>query len=103
MRFCSRRAFAILALASPCVSTDLVEGATEVFRCIDGTELTVHYHSRAARVVAGNQSYELALKSSHLGRRFVSPEATLIVDGEFAAFVADNLHHLQGCRVLPKI
>ena len=52
-------------------------------------------------VLLGGQTYALRRKPSNIGWRFVSPQATLIIDGDFAAFVADDLNHLRGCHVAP--
>ena len=88
----------MLLLSSSCASADYRRGSADVFQCSDGSELTVQFQRRTATVLAGGHSYVLVRKSSNLGERFASPEATLIIDGDFAAFVADDLHGLQGCR-----
>jgi hypothetical protein len=75
-----------------------------VFRCRDGSELTVRYYQgQTATVLAGGHSYALRLKPSNVGKRFASRQATLIIDGDFAAFVADDLDNLGGCRVAAEI
>lgn len=98
-----RRAVGVMVLlSSSSASAESRGGSADVFRCRDGSELVVHYRPQAATVVAGGHSYELARRPSNVGERFASPQATLIVDGESATFIADDLHHLRGCRSQPK-
>jgi Membrane-bound lysozyme-inhibitor of c-type lysozyme len=92
---------ALLLLSSSCASAKLSGGAAHDFRCRDGSELTVHYHQQTATVLVGGHSYALWRKPSNIGERFSSSRATLIIDGDFAAFVADDLHQLRGCRSQP--
>jgi hypothetical protein len=87
----------MLLLSSSCASAEFRGDTAEVFRCRDGSELTVQYQQQAATVIAGGHSYVLRRRPSNIGERFTSPLATLIVDGDFAAFVADDLHDLRGC------
>ena len=68
-----------------------------MFRCRDGSQLSVQYQQRSATVMTGGASYALPRKPSDVGKRFASDRATLIIDGDFAAFVADGLHRLRGC------
>jgi len=70
-----------------------------VFQCNGRRSISVHYHKKSVTVRALDRSYELLAKSSNLGTRFSSAKATLIIDGEFAAFVADDLLDLDGCRL----
>ena len=94
-----RHAFgAMLLLFSSCASAEFGDARTDVFRCRNGSELTVRHQQQAVTVLAGGQSYALDWKSSDVGKRFASRRATLIIDGDFAAFVADDLGDLGGCR-----
>ena len=68
------------------------------FKCADGRMLQVEYDDRRAKVVVEGRSYAMPRQVSQLGTRFSSPTATLIIDGKFAAFVADGLYSLRGCR-----
>ena len=88
----------MLLLFSSCASAEFGDARSDVFRCRDGSELTVRYQHQTATVLAGGHSYALDWKSSDVGKRFASSRATLIIDGDFAAFVADDLDDLGGCR-----
>ena len=87
----------LLLLASSCASAEFPLKSPDVFRCRNGFELTVRYEHQFATVRTGGRSYALVRKPSNIGERFASSQATLIIDGNFAAFVADDLHHLKGC------
>ena len=96
--FFRRRALGtLLLLGSACASAEFAADSAAVFQCRDGSQLTVNYENRSATVLAGGHSYELVRKPSGVGERFASSRATLIIDGNFAAFVADELPRLRGC------
>jgi hypothetical protein len=102
IRRLQRRLFAaLMLLASSCASAELPLGSSDLLRCRDSSELTVYYQGQTATVLAGGHSYALRRKPSSVGKRFASHKATLIIDGHFAAFVADDLDNLGGCRVVP--
>jgi hypothetical protein len=67
------------------------------FACQGGTEILVSERDSGAAVRVGEKTYQLRPKSSSLGRKFVSAEATLIIDGSFAAFVATDRFNLREC------
>jgi hypothetical protein len=87
----------LLLLCSSCAYAQDQTGSTESFQCRDGSQLSVKYQRRSATVIAGGRSFTLPRKASNVGQRFASDRATLIIDGEFAAFAADGLHRLGGC------
>ena len=87
----------MLLLSSSWAPAELRGHPADVFKCMDGSGLTVRYQQQTATVLVDGRSYELLRKPSNIGERFTSPLATLIIDGEFAAFVADDLHDLKGC------
>jgi hypothetical protein len=78
------------------VATDSAGAA--LFRCHDGRVLQVQYGRKTAKVLVEGRSYVLVRKPSRLGNRFTSPTAALIIDGAYAAFAAEDLYDLQGCR-----
>lgn len=88
----------VLPLAS-CACANSTSNS-DTFRCRDGSKLTVIRHDGGARALVGKRSYDLRQKPSNLGERFVSSEATLIIDGEFATFVTADLRSLGGCKVI---
>ena len=72
--------------------------ATANFKCADSRILQVQYDAKRANVIAEGRPYALPRQASGLGMRYASPTATLIIDGNFAAFVADDLYDLRGCH-----
>ena len=72
-----------------------------MFGCRDGSTLTVYYQPHSATLLVDGQTYALRRKPSNVGKHFAARQATLIIDGDFAAFVADDLNHLRGCRLAP--
>lgn len=68
------------------------------FVCEDAVSFGVRRSATAATVSFGDGDYRLERKRSSIGERFASPGATLIIDGDFAAFVAEDRLGLDGCR-----
>lgn len=67
----------------------------------DGAEtFSVSHTADQAFVRFGDQTYRLKRRPSSIGERFTSVGATLILDGDFAAFTADDRLRLGGCRAL---
>lgn len=74
-------------------------GATEyAYVCEGAVTFSVVKTDHEAVVSFGDDVYRLQRRRSSIGERFVSPQATLIVDGQSAVFVADNRLGIRGCR-----
>jgi hypothetical protein len=81
-----------------CAPVQSAEPETQSFQCEGGRGLHVTQTGKKATVQVGERRYELKAKASSLGDRYVSAHASLIIDGTFAAFVADDLLDLEDCR-----
>ena len=94
-------AFVLLTLAG-CTTPGRTEAASS-YRCSGQRTLNVQY-SRAGAVVTvnGGRSYDLARGGSGIGERFSSDDATLIIDGDLAAFAATDVLDLRGCKAWPR-
>lgn len=93
----------LLALAAWCLSSSVeaAERPPQTFACSGGTTFDVLVNGKAAEVsFSQTERYSLRSKPSSLGRRFVSPGATLIIDGTFAAFVTSARRDLQHCMLV---
>ena len=66
------------------------------YRCLDGTEFTLQASETMATVRFDDGEYRLPRRSSALAIKYSTESATLYLDGEFAAFVADD-RPLPGC------
>jgi len=78
-----------LAVADP------VEYSTYV--CLDNSVFTLRTTEDLAIVRFRDGEYRLPRRSSSIAIKYATEEATLYVDGEFAAFVADD-RPLPGCH-----
>jgi hypothetical protein len=92
----------LFSVSAACGATRVqASPATSLFTCAEGISFTVEYRSggqiAAVRTPVGN--FLLSRKASSLGQRFVSSQATLIVDGDFAAFVTENANDFTQCKV----
>ena len=81
-----------------CTPVQSAEPKTSSFQCQGGRSLSVVQTGNRATVQVGERRYELKAKPTSLGDRYVSAHASLIIDGTFAAFVADDLLDLQDCH-----
>lgn len=70
------------------------------FACLDGIGFDVEQSDggKTAIVRTGSQDFTLKKNPSALGERYSSSEATLIIDGDFAAFVTDRRSDFRQCR-----
>jgi hypothetical protein len=76
------------------------EGAV-AYRCLDDTTFTLSISQTAAIVRFKDGEYRLPRRPSALATKYATRAATLYLDGDFAAFVADD-RPLPGCfRVKP--
>ena len=71
------------------------------YRCLDETTFTLEASETAAVVRFKDGVYRLARRPSSIAIKYATKTATLYLDGDFAAFVADD-RPLPGCfRVRP--
>ncbi|MCL6684438.1 hypothetical protein [Sphingomonas alba] len=66
------------------------------YRCFDETTFTLVLSEGQAVVRFKNGEYRLPRKPSAIAVKYASAKATLYLDGDFAAFVADD-RPLPGC------
>lgn len=72
-----------------------------LYRCLDGTRFTLSASPGEAIVRFVDGMYRMRRRSSAIAEKYASETATLYLDGEFAAFVAED-RPLPGChRVQP--
>lgn len=92
----------ILLTLAGCTTPGWTE-ASSSYRCSGQRTLDVQY-SRAGAVVTvnGGRSYDLARGGPGIGERFSSDDATLIIDGDLAAFAATDVLDLRRCKAWPR-
>jgi hypothetical protein len=72
-----------------------------VYRCLDNTMFTLSVTPTQAVVRFADGQYRLPRRQSAIAIKYATPTATLYLDGDFAAFVAED-RPLPGCiRVRP--
>jgi hypothetical protein len=89
-------AIVIVAILESCMAPAATVRAT--YRCAGERFFTVDRTSSNAIVHYAERRFELARRPSSVGQKYASTSATLIVDGDFAVFVADHVLDLQACR-----
>jgi hypothetical protein len=85
--------FAMLAFA-PASPSPAAE--TRAYKCLDDSTFTLILADGQAVVRFKNGEYRLPRKPSAIAVKYASAKATLYLDGDFAAFVADD-RPLPGC------
>ena len=69
-----------------------------LYRCADNrTFTTITRDDRSIQIVTATGSYIMARRPSSLGIKYRSEEGTLILDGDFAAFVLRNDANFRDC------
>jgi hypothetical protein len=97
-----RSAIYLLALGlTGCAPIHPAQAEVVEYRCSGDRLMSVTRNDGGATVRVGERSYELKPKPSPLGERYVTPRASLIIDGSFAAFVAEDLLDLEDCQATP--
>lgn len=93
----------VVAMSAGC-STERAPAAREmtVFRCAADRSFTVQRDDASAVVIYSGVRYELPRRKSSIGERYGSSSATLIVDGEMAAFVSGTVLNLDFCRAVTR-
>lgn len=72
------------------------------YRCLDDSRFVLRLSEKEAIVEFPDGSYRLPRRPSGIALKYSTKTATLYLDGDFAAFVADD-RPLPGCeRVKPK-
>lgn len=84
-------AVAPLALAQPIAPAERIT-------CAGGRQFLLRTSTNGARVQIGIRQLNLARKPSALSERYGSAEATLMLDGEFVAFVPKGDVGWKDCR-----
>ena len=95
----NRAALCMVLIASSVQAHGPPPGTT-AFECSAGQKFEVEYHDRGriAVVRTRTRDFQLPKRAASLGMRFSSDEATLIIDGDLAAFVADGVNEYLKCR-----
>jgi len=70
--------------------------AAIAYRCLDGSRFTLAASPTLAVVRFPDREYRLPRRPSSLAIKYESKAATLFLDGEFAAFIAED-RPLPGC------
>ena len=72
--------------------------ATEVrnYRCLDDTAFVLHLSPDVAVAEFPDKEYRLPRRSSNIAVKYATEQATLYLDGDFAAFIAED-RPLPGC------
>lgn len=81
--------FILSALAAPATET-------RNYRCLDDTRFVLHLSKDVAIVEFPDGKYRLPRRSSNLAPKYATEQATLYLDGDFAAFIAED-RPLPGC------
>lgn len=68
------------------------------YRCLDDTRFTLTMTTELAVVRFDDREYRLPKRQSAIAIKFASNEATLYLDGKFAAFIAED-RPLPGCFI----
>jgi hypothetical protein len=76
-------------------------GDITLYRCLDGTMFTLSISPTQAIVRFADGIYRLPRRSSAIAVKYASEAATLYLDDEFAAFVAED-RPLPGCSKVPE-
>ena len=96
----SKWALAFMALSSLAAPAYGRSSSSTAFQCSAGLSFQVQIHDggRVAAVRTSTREFVLSKKATSIGVRFSSREATLIIDGNFAAFVADEEREYSHCE-----
>lgn len=91
---------ALILFLSPGCSTQAAQAQRSVtlFRCAGAQSFTVERDDRSAILIYSGVRHELPRRSSSIGERYATSDATLIIDGEMAAFVTSSVINLDFCR-----
>lgn len=93
-------AFAVpisVALLSSCSAAATPQVRKATYACNDGKSFTIQRDGKNASLEYFGEHYSLSRRPSSVGVKYASPEATLIIDGDFAAFVTESLVDFERC------
>jgi len=68
------------------------------YTCHGGERFSVIPSGTSATLSYEGKTYVLPKRQSGIGDRYADTSATLILDGDFAAFVTPELYQLDACR-----
>jgi hypothetical protein len=68
-------------------------------RCEDGRYFLLRLDPQRATVIAEKRRFEMRRKESSLGQYYRGDKATLIIDGNFVAFVPSDDWGWKDCRI----
>ena len=89
----------VLSLLGAVNSASATAAATVVrYECDPRQKLIVARSEESAAVQFVDRKYELERRPSSIGEKYASANATLIIDGSHAVFVADDRLQLGTCR-----
>jgi hypothetical protein len=96
----ARLSAALLIAAATACSSGASGGSdpAQHYRCAGGRTFDVIRSGQIAIVRLGERIYNLQAKPGSVGERYTDRQATLIIDGDFAAFVANDETQLSECR-----
>ena len=86
-----------MILLAACSAVAAPRLTSSIYRCHDGQRFSVDRNSQTALIRYANNRYSLSRRPSSLGVKYSSAEATLIIDGQFAAFVTETVMDLENC------
>lgn len=86
-----------LAVLGGCSTSASPAAINSVYQCADGRFFSVARDARRAAVYYEDERYSLSRRPSSIGLKYASLEATLVVDGAFAAFVTETIVDLRSC------
>ena len=69
------------------------------YQCLDDSQFTLRLSDKEAIVEFSDGTYRLPRRPSGIAIKYATRTATLYLDGDFAAFVADD-RPLPGCRLV---
>lgn len=99
MKITYAAALLIIGVAVPAAADAGAAPAHTVrYACEPRQDFVVESDRRGALVRFEDRSYQLKRKASDIGIKYVSPTATLIIDGPSAIFVADDRLQLGACN-----
>ena len=73
------------------------KASVATYDCANGKSFSVVRSRQAATVEIDSEKYELSRRSSSMGVRYSSPQASLIIDGDLAVFASEKIIDLRLC------
>jgi hypothetical protein len=76
------------------------KASAATYDCANGKSFSVVRSRQLATVEIDSETYELSRRSSSMGVRYSSPQASLIIDGDFAVFASEKIIDLRLCGLV---